>query len=182
MLDIPKNTKVLTAEGKPLQSITAEEVSLDTTPSPPDVHIVGFVCNLGPDGATFDPAITIVMKYDPAAVPEGVAENELTLAYYDTASSIWKTLSDVVVDTVNHTVSGKAIHFTLFSVLAPVPTPTPTPTETLIPEEGGEGGGNGTNVWVIIGPIIFVVIAALVYLFVIRPAMRRKKARSRPVR
>jgi len=179
VLDVPKGTTVLTAEGMPLQSITAEEVSLDGTPSPPEAHIIGFAYLLGPEGATFDPAITITMKYDRAAVPQGVAENDLILAYYDVASSTWKTLSDIVVDTVNHTVSGKAIHFTLFSVLAPTPTstatPTPTETPTPPPMPTSEEGGKGTNVWVIIAAILFVALAALVYFFVIRPAMRRKK-------
>ena len=179
VLNIPKGTKVLTVGGEPLQSITVEEISTDIPPSPSGAHIIGFAYNLGPDGATFDPAITITMKYDPVAVPQGVAETDLVLAYYDVASSTWQTLSDIVVDTVNHTVSGKASHFTQFSILAPTPTPveTSTPAETPSSSETptSEGGGKSTNLWVIIVPILVLAIAALVYFFVIRPRLRRKR-------
>ena len=74
------------------------------------------------------------MTYDPAALPEGVAAEDLVLAYYDEVSGEWVELTDIVVDTVNNTVSGTTSHFTQFAILAEVEvTPTPAPTETPTP-------------------------------------------------
>ena len=78
------------------------------------------------------------MAYDPAALPEGVAAEDLVLAYYDADTGEWVELTDIVVDTVNNTVSGTTSHFTQFAILAevevtPTPAPTVTPTETPTP-------------------------------------------------
>jgi len=113
---IPAGTRALDREGNPLSKITCQP-PVTPPPVPPERHML-VVYDFGPDGATFDPPITITMKYDPAALPAGVAEEDLVLAYYDAATGTWVELTDIVVDTVNHTVSGKASHFTQFAVLA----------------------------------------------------------------
>ncbi|GAH63065.1 unnamed protein product, partial [marine sediment metagenome] len=67
-ITIPKGTIALDKHGNPLSSLTA-----DIDPSPPDppedAHIIGLAYDLGPDGATFDPPITIEYTYDPDEVP-----------------------------------------------------------------------------------------------------------------
>ena len=121
-ITIPKGTKALDKDGKPLTSLTA---SINTTPPPPpeDAYIVGLAYDFGPDGATFDPPITLTWSYDPEALPEGVAEEDLVVAFYDEATSEWVEV-DSVVDTENNSITASVAHFTTFAIIGSV-TPTP---------------------------------------------------------
>ena len=114
-VEVPAGTTARDVDGNALTEITYQEA----TPAPvsPGRNMV-VVADFGPDGATFNPPVTVTMTYDLAALPEGVAAEDLVLAYYDTVTGDWVELSAVVVDTVNHTVSGAASHFTQFAVLA----------------------------------------------------------------
>lgn len=152
--------------GDPLEEITIQPPAVEP-PVPPEKNVLAML-DLGPEGATFDPPTTITMEYDPSALPEGVAPDNLVIAYYDDATGEWVELTDIVVDPVNHTVSGKVSHFTEFAILAPAvevePTPTvePEPTTPVIEEEDDD---DGLNPWFIIGPITaLLVIALLVFL------------------
>ncbi|MDP2730108.1 MAG: hypothetical protein Q8O55_06475 [Dehalococcoidales bacterium] len=91
-LEIPAGTKILDAQGNPLASITA--VLATTPPSPPPAGAIVLAYNLGPDGATFDPPLTLTIEYDPADIPEGVAEEDLVIAYWD--GTEWVVLDSVV--------------------------------------------------------------------------------------
>ncbi|GAF96159.1 unnamed protein product, partial [marine sediment metagenome] len=137
----------LQADGSPLTEITIVPVTTPPAP-PPQQNVIGIPVDLGPDGATFLPPITVTLTYDPATLPEGVALEDLVIAYYDTATGLWVELTDIVVDPATNTISGQASHFTVFSIMAPVaeepapttpapttPAPTtPAPTGTLIAE------------------------------------------------
>jgi hypothetical protein len=133
---IPQGTTVKDALGNPLGTITCVPPATKA-PVPPAQNALAMY-DFGPKDAKFSPDITITMTYDPAKLPTGVTEFSLVIAYYDTASGQWINLTDIVVDPVNHTVSGKTGHFTQFAVLAnlivqPVVTPTPTPIATPTP-------------------------------------------------
>lgn len=126
VLTIDEGVIGLTAEGEPLTEITIAEMT--NPPEPPtESNIIGLTYDFGPDGATFEPPITVTFTYDPLDLLEDVNEEDLIIAYYDTATSSWVTLEDIVVDTVNNTITAKISHFTAFAVIAP-PAPTPAPT------------------------------------------------------
>ena len=122
-ITIPKDTVALDEDGKWLKTL---EAAVDETPPDPpeDAHIIGLAYDFGPDGATFDPAITLEYTYDPDALPEGVDEEDLVLAYYDEATGEWVEV-DSVVDTVNNTITASVAHFTTFAIIAVVPVVTP---------------------------------------------------------
>jgi hypothetical protein len=102
---------------KPLTKITL--VPMATPPAPPaESTVIGLTYDCGPEGASFDPLVTITFSYNPTKIPAGVNEQDLVLAFYDKATGQWVTLSDIVVDPVKHTISGKTGHFTTFSVIA----------------------------------------------------------------
>ncbi|NQT72508.1 MAG: hypothetical protein HQ553_07020 [Chloroflexi bacterium] len=132
--EIPTGTTALDSEGNPLSEITVQPPATEA-PVPPAANVI-VMADFGPDGATFDPPITITMIFDPASLPEGVLPEDLVIAYYDAATGEWVELSDVVVDTENNTVSGTTSHFTQFAILAEAqvtPAPTETPTPTVVP-------------------------------------------------
>jgi hypothetical protein len=131
VVEVPMGTTALDADGNALGQITCQPA----TPAPVSAGAnVIVVADFGPDGATFDPPIVITMSYDPSDLPDGVAEEDLVLAYYDAESGEWVELANIVVDTENHTVSGIVSHFTQFAVLGqaeedePVIVPTSEPT------------------------------------------------------
>ena len=125
-ITIPKDTIALDKDGNRLESL---EAAVDKSPpaAPEDAHIIGLAYDFGPDGATFDPPITFTWSYDPDALPEDVAEEDLVIAYYDEAAGKWVEL-DGVVDTENNTITIQVSHFTTFVIIGTVTPPPPPPT------------------------------------------------------
>jgi len=103
-------------EGEPLSEISITE--MEEPPAPPtDSSVVGLVYDFGPDGATFEPPITLTFTYDPAEIPEGVAEEDLVAAYYDEEAGEWVEC-EYTCDPETHCIMAYICHFTAFSVLA----------------------------------------------------------------
>ncbi len=132
VLTIETNTIGLTKYGKALSRIKMVEV--EEPPAPPeDSNIIGLVYDIGPDGATFEPAITVTISYDPEALPEGRVEDELYIAYWDVSQ--WLDLESTV-DIEANTVSAGISHFTYFAVISKPPSPPlplPPPVPAVIP-------------------------------------------------
>ena len=116
-INIPKGTKALDKNGNPLTNMTAA-VFTNPPPPPANANIIGLTYDFGPAGATFNPLITFTWNYDPAALPAGVAAQDLVIAYYDTATGKWVELQGAV-NTTNHTVTALVSHFTTFVMLGP---------------------------------------------------------------
>jgi hypothetical protein len=124
-VSIDAGTTALTSASLPLSTITV--TPLTTLPAPPaGSNIIGIGYEFGPNGATFSTPVHITIKYDPADIPAGISETSLVLAFYNTATNQWDTISGGVVDTVAHTITVPVSHFTLFSVMSPKTTTTTT--------------------------------------------------------
>jgi len=117
-ITIPKGTIALDEDGDPLDNLTAE---VDESPCDPpeDAHIIGLTYDFGPDGATFDPPISFTWSYDPDALLEEVAQEDLVIAYCDEDDNEWVEL-DCVVDTENHIITASVPHFTTFSIIGEI--------------------------------------------------------------
>ena len=113
-ITIPTGTIALDKDGNPLSTLTSD---VDVSPPPPPSYIIGLAYDFGPDGATFDPAITLTWSYDPDALPESVVEEDLVIAYYDEDACEWVDLPSTV-DLVTHTITASVSHFTTFAVIA----------------------------------------------------------------
>jgi hypothetical protein len=129
---IPKATLTQTKDYEELKCISCSLML--TPPAPPAGKIVMVAYNIEPDGALFEPSITVSIKYATESIPKGVKESSLKLAYFDSTTGIWNNLNNVVVDTDKHLISGKTNHFTPFGILSdkgtePAP-PTPPPPIT----------------------------------------------------
>jgi len=117
-ITIDEGTIALDEDGNPLS--TLEIVIDENPPDPPEgAYIIGLAYNFEPDGATFNPAITMVFTYDPDDIPEGVAEKDLVIAFYDEYAGKWVELI-CTVDTANNTITAYVDHFTTFAVLGAV--------------------------------------------------------------
>jgi hypothetical protein len=133
---IGNGTSVLDASGFRVSSAYCRP---PVAPAPaPENKVILAVYDLGASGTTFNPAAGVLIRYEKAALPSGIDEASLSLAYYDEKAGVWKPLDNIVVDSSNTNVSGKTSHFTQYALLAPVavvPTPTPsaTPAQTPAP-------------------------------------------------
>ena len=127
---IPKGTQALDKNGAPLEAITCGPPSAPPPP-PPSADTLVAALELGPTGATFNPPVTVNMQYDPSNLPAGAREGDLIIVFYDTTTSTWVPLQNIVIDTVHHTISCTTSHFTQFAVLyAPVGITTTATTTT----------------------------------------------------
>jgi iron complex transport system substrate-binding protein len=114
-MTIPEGTIAEDEDGEPLESL---EITTDENPPPPPegAHIIDLAYNFGPSGAEFDPSITIEFIYDPNAIPAGVDEEDLTLAYYDEGDNEWVELPSTV-DPAIYTITASVNHFTTFAII-----------------------------------------------------------------
>ncbi len=132
---LPVGTTALDEDGNPLTTL---EVTVDDDPPPPppeDTSIIGLLYNFGPEGATFDPALILTWSYDEGELPEGVNEEDLSIAFYDEEAGEWVVI-DCVVDTATNTITGYVTGFTTFAILTPTAPPVFTFSAlTIIPTE-----------------------------------------------
>jgi uncharacterized repeat protein (TIGR02543 family) len=147
-LTIPKDIVGLDNNLKPLTQISITPM---TTPLavPTLSTVIGLPYDFGPEGTIFDPPVTISFSYDPTKIPNGINEQDLVLAFYDTITRQWVPLKDIMVDLMTHSISGKTSHFTEFGVIAYLGPATFTsnaltisPTEVKV----GETVNIGTNI------------------------------------
>jgi hypothetical protein len=122
VLNIAQGTTALTAASGPLQSLAVEEECFDIPTAPAGAYVIGCAYDYQPNGATFNPAATLTLRYDPGLVPAGVDASKLVIAYYDTLTSKWIGAPSVA-DTVNHAVTAQVSHFSLFAVYSPIASP-----------------------------------------------------------
>jgi len=124
---IPNGTTALNGEDEPLTSI---EFTVDENPPTPDgASIIGQAYNLEPDGARFDPPVTLTWRYTAADIPEESDEEALVIAYYDEDAAEWVAL-DSDVDPAESMLSAPVEHLTTFAALAPLATPAGEATFT----------------------------------------------------
>jgi len=117
VLTIDADTKGLIEDEEPLDEITL--IEMEDPPDPPEESgVIGLTYDFGPDGATFDPSITLAFTYDPSLIPEGVNEENLVIAVWDKTTGEWVVLEGCTVDLDSHTISAPVSHFTAFSILA----------------------------------------------------------------
>ena len=133
-LHIPKNTIGKNRAGSLLTSISIKEKK-DPPDPPEESNVVGLVYDLGPNGATFDPPITLTFKYSKSKIPEGVAEENLVVAYWDGEAEEWVELEGTVDSNAN-TIIAEISHFTDFTILAHTRPASFTTTDLVIaPDE-----------------------------------------------
>jgi hypothetical protein len=142
-VNIPAETTALDGGNEPLTSI---EFAVVSNPPPPyQGSVIAPAYDLEPSGATFEPPATLAWAYETAAIPEGVAEEDLVIAYYDENGGEWVEL-DSEVDPEQDLITTPIAHLTTFAVLAPPAAPSPvvettfsTSGFTISPDEANPG-------------------------------------------
>jgi len=143
-LIISEDTLCLTEDGEPLGELIMFEMA--DPPAPPEGYeVVGFIYNLGPDRATFDPPIILTLTYSGLSMPVGVAEGDLVVAMWEELGDEWVILGGSTVDSGVNAITVPISHFSAFAILAPALVLSPadftvtglavTPEEANIGEE-----------------------------------------------
>lgn len=112
-------TEVLDCEGELVEVIRVDPIEPPPPPLPPDGHIIA-AYDIEPC-ATFDPPVDLVLEYDDEALPEGVVEQNLVIAFYSEDIGEWVVVMPSVVDTFANTVTARITHTTVFAILGAVP-------------------------------------------------------------
>jgi hypothetical protein len=81
---------------------------------------IGLSFDLKPDGATFDPPISVTFSYDPDWLPPGLGPESLSVSYFDKSSGQWVMIDSakVTIDPATNSIRVEISHFTVFSVMA----------------------------------------------------------------
>jgi Tol biopolymer transport system component len=120
-INIARNTRMIDSAGKPLELISAARLALPVhAPAFPKTVIMAY--ELGPEGAKFDPPLTLTLKYDPRTLPEGVKGNDVTLGYWN--GTQWETIVSTA-DSTAGIVTSEISHFSQYALLAEVSLNSP---------------------------------------------------------
>lgn len=104
------------------QAITVTAAA--SPPSPPSNAKLINSYNLEPNNTTFNPALTLTIKYDAASLPSDVTESNLYIAFW--TGSVWSELPSSI-NTQDKTVSAPVSHLTVFAVLGRTGSQPSTP-------------------------------------------------------
>jgi hypothetical protein len=137
-ISIPKDTIGKNRNGQRLSFISIKE--LKTPPAAPaDSTIIGRVYDVGPSGATFDPPITLTIRYKDTALPEGTTESNLYMATWDMNTETYIPV-DCQVDKEANVISASVSHFSRYTILsAPRPAQFTLSDLTINPAQENKG-------------------------------------------
>ncbi len=160
---IPGEELILeTPAGVTIELVVGEDVNISVVEStdlpaeagaiPDEAYGIGLYLTIELNDSEVDVEATLSLPYDSSTLPEGVAEEQLYLAFYDEATSEWQSVPSWV-DTNNGSVYGNTTHFSIWTVLGidqgpPIDIPTPD-----IPFEIP---GNGTLISLIPGEALIL--------------------------
>jgi hypothetical protein len=184
-INILAGTLGKTRDGAPLTQITIQKVANPggALSSQANFKPVGLLYDFQPGGAQFSPAVTLTLTFDPAQAPAGQTP---FIAWWNAADGLWEKLETLGVDVVNHTVTARTTHFTIFGAFAnrlpaasipvvttPALTPAPvisTPALASNPPASSPAALKSGNSYtgLIIGLTIAVVILSVIIIVLLK--------------
>jgi hypothetical protein len=115
-LFIPKGTRARDKIGNPLTAIRMFDL-FAPNPAQAGTTIIGTVYEFGPQGATFDPPITLTIQYDDRNLPAGITEDMFCVANWDETTSTYVPIDFQIDKDANKTMA-KVGHFSIYTILA----------------------------------------------------------------
>lgn len=106
---------VVVLEAPPLEP--AEKSTREKSAEELGLKAIGEGAEFGPHGARFDKPVTIELPYEPATLPAGASERELSVHYWNHGSRDWEPMPSIV-DTVAKVVRAQTTHFSHYQVMA----------------------------------------------------------------
>jgi hypothetical protein len=109
-IHIPQNATLLGSANNPLTNISITPIAPPADP-PADYHILK-TFDFKPDGATFNPGITITISFNPSDVPAG---KTVVIAFYNVATGSWEFTPGTI--NADNTASFTVTHFSAYSFM-----------------------------------------------------------------
>jgi hypothetical protein len=122
-LTVPVGVYIWNAAGAAQPFLSAAAVT--NPPAAPPQNSLIMAWEMGPDGVTFNPAVSLTFNYADRDVPSGTQEADLYIAWWN--GTAWVKLIGTV-DPAANTVTVQITHFTSFALVAPAAPPVTTPT------------------------------------------------------
>ncbi|MDR9817405.1 MAG: hypothetical protein RJR34_11705 [Candidatus Methanoculleus thermohydrogenotrophicum] len=146
-LHIQKGVKAVDKEGKPLPWVSIASISsADLPPVPAGARfapVEGYAYDLKPDGATFEPEITLTLSIEEEDWSTlDLENNDLKVKWYDEDTRQWEDVPTTVSESTKR-VNATIAHFSIFALFSEEKTTEPTPTPYIPGRSGGGGGGGG---------------------------------------
>jgi beta propeller repeat protein len=177
-LVIPSGAIARDADGSPLSLVAIEPVAAEQIPpdSPnPDLLPAGYACNLQPDGATFDPPITLTFT---VAGDEWQEEGSYRIGWLDEDNAGWIEVNGTVIDPVERTVSAPISHFCIYALFVEsVPPAVHVEVEPSIPAQEPQGTITGFALVMFLNFVRrnpFLLLAAIIILVYVVYWIRKK--------
>jgi hypothetical protein len=170
---VPAGVKALDKDGKPLSEITLTPLASDKMPVVPSgalFKFAGYVYEAGPDGATFDPAITLTFNLPEddwnALDPD---TNDFKVKWYNEVTEQWEDVPTTISKSTK-SITAKITHFSIFALFTEPVTTTP-PVDIDIPttppvDEKPPAGEFPTTIFAIV--VVLVIVIAAGYFFIVR--------------
>jgi len=117
-LIIPAGTIIKMPDGTIPSSITITSAQGAWTDNETGMEAAGEVLDLEPSGLVFNPAVSLILTYNPDKLHTGFDEKDLKAGYYDESQDRWIVV-DSTVNTDLHTVTASVAHLTDYAVLQP---------------------------------------------------------------
>jgi hypothetical protein len=117
IITIPKDTIGTNSKGVRLVSIAIEKIVADLPPPPDDAVIVGSVYDITPDGALFNPPISLTISYSESRVPPEVSQMNLVIGTYNRIVGEWEIIPSSA-NLADKTVTAHLGHFSTYAILA----------------------------------------------------------------
>jgi len=164
---IPSGTTAHDRYDKPLSEVTIKTLDKANLPGIEAENTIYLALDCGPDGATFDPAISLTFTLTSKEWADIDDPATLTVMWYNADTKKWQEIP-ATVDSTTYTITAQVSHFSTYalgwsSVQAEVTAPTGqqgVEKETVLPEkteladEGIFGPIFGVSVIIIIGAVI----------------------------
>ncbi len=80
-------------------------------------RLIGRTYELSPQGATFSPAVTLAIFYDPEALPDDIDPDSLSIVFFNPDTNVWEAVPSIH-DKAESFVSGSIDHFSIFTLSA----------------------------------------------------------------
>jgi len=112
---VPAGTTALDGSGDPLDDVSIDTLDLTALPPVPTGNTLGLALTCGPDGATFDPAVTLTFTLTEDEWAEIDDPTTLTVLWYDAAAGSWQEVP-AVVDAATRTITVSVSHFSVYAL------------------------------------------------------------------
>ncbi len=113
LFQIAQNTLLTDSNNLPLTNLSVQ--TLASPPQAPPENVTLMAYEFSPEGASFNPAITLTLFYDSRNLPQGVQGDTLALVHWD--GSKWVAVESHV-DSIGGKITAQISHFSQYAVIA----------------------------------------------------------------